>query len=206
MRKAGLGLFLLCASVISAADDDRTHLPSIFHHSYLGLELGYMRVNYTNAYLKSGYTAESFNGNGFSYHFSLGHYVNPYLAFELNGFWMYPKTAINHLNGFTNSNRVKYAVLGAFVKPTLPITDRLSAFGLLGLGFVTRGYVYFQNVDVVGGSVVGNGMLGAGMNWELSKAWGLDFSGTYGFSRRSVRLPSFFNIGAGAHFKFSSLD
>ncbi len=199
-------LFLFLFLAPACADENRTHLPKIIRNAYIGLELGYMGVNNPNILLAPGFTVRQIKSNAASYHVNLGYYYARYLDFELNGYWMYPKIRLLNIGNTTQFDGVPVTALGAFLKPKWPVSQRFTLFGLLGGGFVSHGGVWFRTSQIIKTQVTPTAFVGGGLTIAMSRAWGIDFSGTYGFGRSSERLPSFINFGMGAHFNFGKLD
>lgn len=203
--RAALIAAILLFSTGSFAED-RTHLPRIFHHSYLGLQLGFMSVNFQNSQLRPGFSTSKILDTSSFYHFYIGHYFNPYIALEAGGYWMNPGVSFLNINNNISVNSIKVTAIGLFAKPTWPVSHTFSIYALLGGGYVSRPGFYFQNLAIIQQATIPDVFFGTGFTIMASKMWGIDLSILYAVPNPSHRMPNFVNLGLGAHFNFASAE
>lgn len=203
--RAGLMAAMLLISTCSFAED-RTQLPRIFHHSYLGLQLGFMSVNFTNANLRPGFSTSKILETSSFYHFYIGHYFNRYMGLEAGGYWMNPGVSFLNINNNLSLNSIKVTAIGLFAKPTWPVSHSFSLYALLGGGYVSRPGFYFQNLPIIQQSTIPDAFVGAGFSILASRMWGIDLTILYGLGNSSHQMPHFVNLGLGAHFNFASRE
>ncbi len=221
MHKIGASIAALALLIfsLSAFSDNRTELPRIFHHSYIGFQLGFIGPPETDAFLKPGFTAFHIQAVGGFYHFYAGHYFNPYFAIEAGGYWQLPKIEFINVNNFGNVRKMSMSAFSVFLKPTWPAMSSLSVFGLLGGGFVSRDGVYIPNFAFipVGGlrspgdwvnlpnlalipsGVIPTGMIGGGVSILPMSLFSIDLTLTYALAVKSRQFPGFLNFGIGTH-------
>ena len=78
-----LALALIALTAYSA-QDSRRQLPSFFYDSYIGLNAGFAKFNYTNDQITPGFSAGKIENKRCAARIFIGHYITPYLAVQIS--------------------------------------------------------------------------------------------------------------------------
>jgi len=200
-----LAIMLITLST-QAAQDPRRQLPSFFYHSYIGLNIGYSKINYTNKQLASGYQAFKIENQSAGARIFIGHYFTPYLAAQLSlmrpFLWTYYSEIVGD-HAPENRNSVWTSLFGLLtLKPTWRINDRWWLYGEGGLGWISR-HGFTRNAfdgnhfPLVESGEVFTPIWGGGLSYRVSGEWFLDASVIYTPSVHSLHQPNSFYAAFG---------
>ncbi|OGT45076.1 MAG: hypothetical protein A3E82_00985 [Gammaproteobacteria bacterium RIFCSPHIGHO2_12_FULL_38_11] len=170
---------LLCSLIFTAeADtakyppDSRSQLPPSLNNTYVGLGAGYTDIPYSNADLLNGFQAASFSNPHFGLNVYIGHYFNRYLAAEISLMrpvkWAYAY-GIQTPNDW---HSIWVSLFGISLRPTLPLSNKLSLYGLAGLGIVSRhGFTVNGGTTVIPSEDIYTFLTGGGFDYNISGGW-----------------------------------
>lgn len=203
-----LGMILSTQAETRYAPDDRAQLPAALDNSYFGMGAGYTNIPFSNKNLINGFQATSFTNPTFGLNIFIGHYVNPYLATEISLMrpikWAYA-------NGIAipgDKHSVWISLFGISLRPTLPITPRFSAYGLAGVGIISRhGFnIGASNTNAIPSEDIATLLTGGGVTYALTPAWHLNVGLEYALARPEEHQPHMLYAYGGFYYLFHKLN
>ena len=186
--------------------DDRSQLPSGLDHTYLGLGAGYTDIPYSNSNLINGFRATSFTNPSVGLNVFIGHFFNRYLAGEISLMRPIKWAYANGLTAPTSKNSIWISIFGVEARPTLPISRRVSLYGIAGLGIVSRHGFNLSNTTVIPSEDIATFLTGGGMTYALTPHWHLNLGVQYSLARPSAQQPGIFYSYVGFYYLFKKLD
>src|SRR3990167_2537347 len=193
--KKWLLLFLIVAQSCIVAEtaqfspDDRAQLPNVLNNSYIGFNAGYTDIPYNNANLINGFQANHFDNPNFGLNIYLGHYFNPYLGMEIG--LMRPVNWAYAYGVQTPSDKhsIWVSLFDVALRPTLPITSRLSLFALTGPGIVSRHCFSIGDTTAIPSKTFFTFFAGGGLCYALSEHWFWNTGVNYSVARNDQHQP-----------------
>lgn len=169
--------------------DPNRELPTIFRHSYVGMSMGWMDAPFTNENLENNLVATSTEQPHAAPRIFLGHFFNPYFALQLSLMrpinWM-------HYHGILTpdqSGTVWQSLFGITARPTLPLSNKFSLYGDLGLGLISRHGFTVNGLTAVSSEVIPNLLTGGGITYAFTPRWHYDLGVSYTPAKNSVKQP-----------------
>lgn len=185
--------------------DHREQLPPSLNHTYLGFGGGYTSFPFSNQYFLNGIHAASFTNPSFGLNVFIGHYFNPYLAAEVSLMrpikWAYAHGIVTP----TDVHSIWISVFGISVKPTLPISTKMSLYGLAGLGIISRHGFGIGGTTVIPSEDIFSVLTGAGMSYALTPYWHFNLGFQHTFEQKNKQQPATTYAFAGFYYLFHSL-
>ena len=181
-------ILLIVVSFEIKAQDERAQLPLALRNAYFGVSVG--SINYDFGAMSflphTGYVFSNVVVKHPAVRLVLyGYEFNKYLSAQLT--YMRPVYWVSYYYDQNNGSEVKRErssvwmnVGGLTIRPQLPITNRISLNGEVGLGIVTRhGFNAQDGTPIVTGMSYPTVLLGGGVNYHLTDNWRLMVSGVY---------------------------
>jgi len=168
---------------------------------YIGLNVGYSEVHYTNGTLLNDITADDISRGGLAERPFLGFNFNRYLATELSVIYI-QKPNFRGIMGSKREEKIKHNIISLVGRINLPLNSRFSINGKAGIGYIVRNGLRFNGVDAleegefftpvwgVGGAMVVNQRISVDATWMSTPA------------NTRHQLPPANYYGIGAYFKF----
>lgn len=189
LKKVLLSCFLLQAG-ICFAQDKRVQYPGILSNAYFGLDIGYVNYPFSNEHLKPGYSAESVRIPQPIVRLTLfGYRFNDYLSARITYCRPTNWVEYNNVNGDKSKHTVWMNIGGLTMKGQLPVAGKLSAYGEAGLGIITRSGFKINDTWAIDDASYASVLLGAGLQYNLNKKWGLVASTTFTPENKNVSQP-----------------
>lgn len=189
------------------APDDRAQLPAALNNSYFGMGAGYTDIPFSNRHLINGFQATSFKNPSFGLNIFIGHYFNPYLAAEISLMrpikWAYANGVVTP----GDKHSIWISLFGLSLRPTLPITPRFSAYGLAGMGIISRhGFnAGAQNINAIPSEDIATLLTGGGFTYALTPTWHFNLGLEYALARPAAHQPHMMYTYAGFYYLFHKL-
>ncbi len=184
----------------------RTQLPAGLNQTYLGMSAGYTDIPYSNSDLQYGYHANSFTDPNVGLGIFVGHFFNRYLAAQLSLMrpieWAYANGIVTP----SDRHSIWVSIFGFALRPTLPLTDRLSLYGIGGLGIISRHGFQLNNQNVVASEDIMSFFTGGGITYALTKSWHADLGLQYTVPRNNAQQPGMLYAFAGFYYLFEPLN
>lgn len=206
-----IGVFIFVGIILSAQANTeykpghRAQLPSGLNHTYFGMGAGYTDIPFSNHDLMNGYQATSFTNPSVGLNVFVGHFFNRYLAGEINLMrpikWAYA-------NGIVTPNdkhSIWISLFGIALRPTLPISQRVSLYGLGGLGIISRHGFSIGNTVAIHSQDVMTFLTGGGVTYALTSHWHLNAGLEYAVARPNKQQPSMLYAYTGFYYLFHAL-
>lgn len=198
--KKSLFAFLFLLSFIPVtAQDNRGQLPSILANTYISVSTGYIGYHFTNRQMEQGFQAASVHIPHPAMRITFGiHRFNKFLSAQIS--YMRPVNWVlyKNVNGDLYNHSVWMNILALSLKPVVPLSGKLSAYGEAGLVNVTRNGFRVGNSIAVKSAEYISLLLGAGIQYRLGGNWDLVLSSGWSPANRSVQQPSTLVFSAGA--------
>ncbi len=183
----------------------RAQLPPELNQTYMGLGIGYTDFPFSNNDLINGWKATSFKNPTYGLNVFIGHFFNRYLAAEVSLMrpvkWAYAygvSTPSDH-------HSIWISLFGVTLRPTLPVTQRLSVYGIGGLGIISRhGFSIGPSVANPSEDVM-TFLTGGGLTYALTPNWHLNLGLEYALGRPDKQQPHMLYGFAGFYYLFNTL-
>ncbi|MCX7121294.1 MAG: acyloxyacyl hydrolase [Gammaproteobacteria bacterium] len=210
-KTALLALSLLTLTAQAAtpkeyAPDKRSQLPPELNNTYVGMGAGYTSFPYSNSDLINGFQAQSFTNPNYGLNVFIGHYFNPYLAAEVSLMrpikWAYANNLINNPSG---KHSIWISMFGITLRPTLPINNRFSLYGIGGLGIISRHGFNVDSTNAIPSQDMATFLTGGGMTYALTPNWHLNLGLEYALAQQSNHQPATTYAFAGFYYLFQTL-
>jgi hypothetical protein len=192
--------FILLYST-SAGQDNRTQYPGFLKDAYFGVNVGFINYDFTGQQLKAGYTAQEISVPHFAVRVILyGRRLTRHLSAQIS--YMRPAGWVEYknINGDGKTYTVGMNLAGLSLTGEYPISKKLSVYGEGGLGVVTRGGFFKDDVQVVDHANYATGLLGGGIKYKLNRNWELGIGGSWFPQKPSNLQPSTFNLSGGFNY------
>ncbi|MCX7125739.1 MAG: acyloxyacyl hydrolase [Gammaproteobacteria bacterium] len=186
----------------------RAQLPSELNNTYIGMGAGYTDFPFSNTDLINGFQAQSFTNPSFGLNIFIGHYFNPYLAAEISLMrpvqWAY---ANNIVGDTAPKHSIWISLFGISLRPTLPITKRISLYGIAGLGIISRhGFnVGPNNTTAIPSTDLMTLLTGGGITYKVNTNWHLNLGLEHTFTENNNQQPSMTYAFGGFYYLFQTL-
>lgn len=202
-----LGTILSAQAETRYAPDDRAQLPAALNNSYFGMGAGYTDIPFSNKNLINGFQATSFTNPTFGLNIFIGHYFNPYLAAEISLMrpikWAYANGVITP----GDKHSIWISLFGLSLRPTFPITPRFSAYGLAGIGIISRhGFnAGALNTNAIPSEDITTFLTGGGVTYALTPTWHFNLGLEYALARPQEQQPHMLYAYGGFYYLFHKL-
>jgi len=206
-------IFLICSYTVYA-QDERVNLPGVLKNAYFGINVGYINYDFGASQLlitPTDYKLSSIKINHPAVRLVLyGYEFNKYIAAQIT--YMRPVNWVFYYfdpinNGSVSRHSVWMNVGGLTLRPQLPITNKLSINGEVGLALVTRhGFKDDANNDIISGVTYPSWLLGTGLVYNLDNSWRLLLSGVLTPKNTTNNQPTTTFISAGFNYKLQPVS
>lgn len=186
--------------------DDRSQLPSGLNNTYLGIGAGYTDIPYSNSNLMNGFKATSFTNPSTGINVFIGHFFNRYIAGEISLMRPFKWAYANGLTSPTSKNSIWVSIFGLSARPTLPISKRVSLYGIAGLGIISRHGFKLANTTVIPSEDIATFLTGGGMTYALTPHWHLNLGVQYSLPRPEEQQPGMLYSYVGFYYLFQKLN
>lgn len=199
------GVCLAAVFFCSQADDHR-QIPCVLQNSWIYLSAGMAKTyfeptNFAPSYAnnisdeKSAITA---------LRISIGHYFNPYLALAISlmrGAHS-NKISFDSTEGASqNSYSYNQNLFTVALRPSYPFAKHWSVYGEVGAGMISRKGFQVNGVTVAKDANILDGLLGAGINYELPHGVLIGLDSEYAPAVSSHQQPAILYVGLGLGFQ-----
>src|SRR3990167_390983 len=208
MKKLLLFLLLLSTSLLANTHyppDHRSQLPRELNQTYLGFGIDYTHIPYSNRYLMNGVQATSFTNPTVGLNIFMGHFFNPYLAGQISLMRPIKWAYANHVSLDNKRHSIWISIFGLTLRPTLPLSDRFSIYGLGGLGIISRHGFIVNNVTAIPSTDIMTFLTGGGLTYAITPAWHLNAGIEYALGRSSEHQPGVLYAYGGFYYLFHTL-
>jgi opacity protein-like surface antigen len=200
------GLAILLQGFFVFGQDDRGQYPLLLRNSYIDFNLGYIDYPFSNSQLSSGSRAESIDVKHLGMRIILGHRFNKYLSAQIGYMKPLKQLVFVNVNG-DESNHSVWLHEGTFsVLPQIPISNKLSIFGEVGLAVVTRRGFEINDTFIIDDTTYGAFLLGGGVEYELNKNWDLVAGAVYSPAKEKFNQPYSIFYSGGVRFSLNLLS
>jgi len=188
--------------------DSRSQLPAALDNSYFGMGAGYTDIPYSNKDLLNGFQARSFTNPAFGLTIFIGHFFNRYVATDISLMrpvqWSYPNGILTP----TDKHSIWVSLFGISLRPTLPLTKRISVYGLTGLGIISRhGFnLGAANTPAVASRDIATLLTGGGVTYALTSHWHANIGVEYALAQPSQQQPAITYVYGGFYYLFQKLN
>lgn len=169
--------------------DAREHFPAAFRNSYVGFGADYTNIPYANKHLINGFRAQSFTNPSFGLNVYIGHFFNPYLAAQISLMRPIKWAYANGVTQPNSKNSIWISIFGLTLRPTYPITDKLSLYGLAGLGIVSRHGFNINNTTAIPSEDLYTFLTGGGVTYAFTPNWHANLGLEYALARDDEHQP-----------------
>lgn len=211
--KFSLFFILLINSVSIIAQDERAQLPLALRNAYFGVSVGSINYDFGIEQFKApvGYTFNNVVVNHAAVRLVLyGYEFNKYLSAQIT--YMRPVSWVFYYYKSPSQTTLSRSsvwmnVGGLTLRPELPITNKFSINGEVGLALVTRhGFKDDAGKDIISGVTYPSMLLGAGLNYHLTDSWRLLFSGAYSPKNTTNSQPATTFVSVGFNYKLKPIS
>ena len=190
--------FFLILKTSFAETRSRAQYPRWLSDAYFGVNVGYINYPFGNQHLESGLFADRIAIPAPAVRIMLyGRDFSQYLSMQVT--YMRPVwwVTYNEINGQANRRYVFMNVAGLTLRPSLPVSPRLTLTSEAGLAIVTRKGFEFDGIQGIADANYASVLLGAGVKYRVGQNWDLTFHGVYSPPNNSVKQPHtvFFSPG-----------
>ena len=192
------GLLLAQPAAAPSTQDRPAPYPWFLANSYIGLQAGYIGYPFSGLQLLPGFHAQSVQVPHLAVRaFLFGHEFNKYFSAQISDLRPVYWVKYRDVNGDQVSHQVWMNVAGLTVKPSLPLSRTLSAYGEGGLGIVTRKGFEIGPSTVVNDASYAAVLFGGGLAYRLAANWDLLAGVTVAPGRSASQQPrtAFFSGG-----------
>ena len=166
--------------------DSREQIPLVLNNTYFGAGFGYATSPYGNNNLINGFQASYFKNAAPGFNVFLGHYFNRYFAAELS-LQSLMREPNNYAITINNSNNYFHAnVLALSLRPTWPMTKRMSVYALAGLGMLVRTSVTINTLNATSPQNMAVFVTGGGLTYGITSNWFMDLGLQYTLPRTDL--------------------
>lgn len=186
--------------------DRRSQLPAGLNHTYFGMGVGYTDIPFSNRNLINGFQATSFTNPAVGLNVFIGHFFNRYLAGEISLMRPIKWAYANNVSTIGKRNSIWISLFGISLRPTLPITERFSLYGLAGLGIISRHGFSINNTTAIPSEDMMTLLTGGGMTYALTSRWHLNLGVDYTLARQNKQQPAMLFAYTGFYYLFHALE
>ncbi|OGT44681.1 MAG: hypothetical protein A3E82_05135 [Gammaproteobacteria bacterium RIFCSPHIGHO2_12_FULL_38_11] len=188
------------------APSKREQLPPVLNNTYVGMGAGYTSFPYSNSDLINGFQAQSFSNPHVGLNVFIGHYFNPYLAAEISLMRPIERAYANNIiNNTPGKHSIWISLMGITLRPTLPINNRLSLYGIAGLGIVSRHGFDVGTTNAIPSEDIATELTGGGVTYAFTQNWHLNLGLEYAFAQQNNHQPATTYAFAGFYYLFRTL-
>src|SRR5665647_913772 len=210
--KIYISLFFFLVSLSVLAQDERAQIPSILQKAYFEVNIGSIDYDFTQFQPEVGFSFQALKVPHPAVRLVLfGYEFNKYLSAQLT--YMRPVTWVKYqyktdATGEIGQRTIWMNVGGLTLKPQLPVTDRFSIYGEVGLGIITRSGF---NDGITGKPVITDAnyatfLFGGGFKYNVNKSFALQLSTAYSPEKRSEKQPSTSFVAAGFSYRLQKVS
>ena len=186
-----------------ATTDNRRKMPVAFKQSYIGLDAGWMDVPFTNNDLESGLTASNIELPHAGIRIFIGHYFNPHFAIQASLMRPFNWAHFEGVTGTTQRQSVWFSLFGITFRPTIFLANRVSLYGNLGVGFISRHGFEIGNIYAVKNDFITSLLTGGGLAYTFDKHWHYDVGVSYTPENRRKKQPHIVYVYTGFYYVLS---
>lgn len=206
-------LLLICAATAHGQDaaakheDTRTQYPALLRNSYFSVDVGAIDYTFSAAQLQQGFHVASIATPHPAARIGLfGHEFNRYFSAGLT--YMRPVRYVSYanVNGDAAGHHVWTHFGGLTGRLSLPIAERTSIYGEVGLGITSRhGFGTPASVPVVADAHYASWIAGAGVDRRVSRGVNVTVGVLYSPGRESVAEPHALLVSGGVRYTMRPL-
>lgn len=185
--------------------DSREQVPAILNNTYFGMGIGYTDIPYSNSDLINGFSATSFTNPSVGLNVYIGHFFNRYLAAQVSLMRPIEWAYANNVTTPPSKNSIWISIFGLSLRPTLPITNRLSAYGIAGLGMISRHGFMINGVTAIPSTVVPTLLTGGGFTYAATPYWHITAGVDYTLAQPSEQQPATLYAYTGFYYLFHKI-
>lgn len=189
IRTITLWLGVLSWAVPAVAQDNRADYPPWLAHAFVEFSVGNIGYPFSARQLEDGFTVESVHAPKLAARLVLGDRLSDRTSLRLTYLRPARWVAYRNVNGAGGSHSVWMNVIGASLRQRVPLSRGLSIYGEGGIAVVTRHGIEIDGVSVVDDVVYPTPLLGAGAEYRLNDAWGVQLESGILPGRSSRRQP-----------------
>lgn len=212
-----VSLFLLTSVALADSQTDisvdthyvpgkRAQLPPEFDDTYLGFGAGYTDIPYSNSDLINGLKANHFTNPNSGLNVFVGHFFTPHWALEASLMRPIAWAYANDIAYPGDRHSIWVSLFGIDVRPTLPVTPRLSVYAQAGVGVISRHGFSINGVTASPSTDLLTELTGAGFTYALTPHWHLNLGVEYALPQPSVNQPKILYTYAGFYYLFHTLS
>lgn len=181
--KQRLFILLLSVTVLVTSQNkkeiNRAQFSPFLSRTYYNFNFGAIEYPFTNQNLKSGYSAEVLQKNRFSGRFLLGYKIKEHLGLQFGVIRPAKWFKYRNVNDTKIDKSVWINIWSLSLKKSVPVNDKWSFYGELGVGNVTRVGFNVGKENVYSDAHYGSLVTGAGVSYKLNNYWDMLLSTTY---------------------------
>ena len=199
--------FSISASAAEFKPDQRTQLPASLNQTYFGMGVDYTNIPFSNKNLMNGFSAASFTNPDVGLNVFIGHFFNQYIAAQISLMRPIQWTYANQVSGDGKRHSIWISVFGIAMRPTLPLSEKFSLYGIEGVGIVSRHGFSVGTPDVVAipSADLMTPLVGGGITYAITPYWHLDTGLQYAVARPSEHQPHVLYAFGGFYYVFHTL-
>lgn len=190
--------------------DNRAQLPLAVQKSYFEFSIGSVGYPFGANQLQPGYSLASVKIHRPAVRLVLlGYEFNKYLSAQVTYmrpiWWVNYKYRVdNDVSGTVHSRTVWMNVAGATLRPSVPLSKKVSIYAEGGLGLVTRHGIKDKQENVVISDLnFATTTFGAGVTYNLNETWALQAVGSYTAAVKKNDQPYISFVGVGFKYGFT---
>jgi hypothetical protein len=169
----------------ASAQDTHTQLPTFLSKSYFGIDIGYINYPFSNQQLNDGYVTERIEVPHAAVRITLlGYRFNKFLSAEIN--YLRPVSWVRYkdINGAPWNLPVSMNIGTIVIRPEIPLSNKFSVKGELGLALITRRGIDIDQIKVMEDAAYASISLGGGLTYHLNQKWDLAINASYSLQIR----------------------
>lgn len=178
-------------------------MPPIFSESYLGLSVGWPNFPFTQDNLVNGFTAQKIESPNVAPRIFIGHFLNPYLAAQISLMRPIQWVRFSGVQYPNDNHTVWISLFGITLRPTLPISNKFSLYGDIGLGLISRHGFRINDVSAINNAFISTLLTGGGITYALNQRWHLDLGISYALQNTKKEQPHIFYAYTGFYYLLS---
>lgn len=208
MRRIILVGVLSCLSLSTFAEtrylpEKIEQLPTAIDNSYFGMGVGYTNIPFSNSNLINGFQADHFKNPNLGLNIYIGHYFNRYLAAQISLMRPVKWAYAYGVSTPSDKHSIWVSLFGVSLRPTLPISQRSSLYGLAGVGIISRHGFAIGNTTAIPSQDLTTFLTGGGFTYALTKNWHWNLSVEHSLARPSEHQPAMTYTYTGFYYLFT---
>jgi hypothetical protein len=199
-------LALLIGNVYDSQAQKRLQYPAYLSDAFFSVNVGYINYPFSNTHLDLGFQAQSIVVPHEGVRLMLyGRDINKYLGVQVT----YMRPVLWVLYKDINGERRKSVwmnIAGLSLKPQLPLGEKLTVHGEVGLSIITRHGFKINNVPAIKDANYASILLGGGLKYHLNDRWGLTLHGVWSPENKKAKQPYTFFFSPGFQYNMRALS